>query len=162
MKTFRKKGIKYMNFQILCIGKIKDDFYQRQINGLCTWLKTKQHQIKIMEFPDERIPEKLSDKKKEDFLERECAKLMQKITSKDYLIALCIEGKEITTKQHREYMERALDEGYETITYVIGGSLGLPEQIKRRANLKMSFSRMTFPHQLMRMVLCEEIVQVLQ
>ena len=162
MKTFRKKGIKYMNFQILCVGKIKDEFYQRQINGLCTDLRMKQHRIEITEFPDERIPDKLSDKKKEDFLEKECAKLMNRITSKDYVIALCIEGKEITTKQHRDYMKRSMEDGYETITYVIGGSLGLPEQIKKRANLKMSFSRMTFPHQMMRMVLCEEIVQALQ
>lgn len=148
-----------MKFQILCIGKIKDEFYQRQISGLCTKLKMEHHFINIVEYPDERIPEKLSAKNKEIFLEKECAKLIDRISSRDYVIALCIEGKEITTKQHREYMSRAVESGYETITYVIGGSLGLPEQIKKRANLKMSFSKMTFPHQMMRMVLCEEIVQ---
>lgn len=150
-----------MYFQILCIGKIKDKFYQRQIDGLCTKLKLRQHFIEVVEFPDERIPEKISAKNKEAFLEKECAKLMDRISSKDYVIALCIEGKEITTKQHREYMNRAMESDYENITYVIGGSLGLPEQVKKRANLKMSFSKMTFPHQMMRMVLCEEIVQAI-
>ena len=80
---------------------------------------------------------------------------------KDYVIALCIEGKEITTNQHKEYVSKAVENGYECITYVIGGSLGLPEKIKNRANLKMSFSKMTFPHQMMRMVLCEEITRII-
>lgn len=151
-----------MNIQILCIGKIKDDFYQKQIDELSNRLKIWQHSINIIEYPDEKIPDKLSDKMKEDFLEKECEKIMHKISSRDYVIALCIEGKEITTKQHKEHLRRALSGGYDNITYVIGGSLGLPEQIKKRANLKMSFSKMTFPHQMMRMVLCEEIVQVCQ
>lgn len=147
-----------MYFQILCIGKIKDEFYVRQINELCMELRNRQHSVEIVEFPDERIPDKLADNRKEVFLEKECARLMNRVSSKDYVIALCIEGKEMTTQQHREYMNKAMEDGFETITYVIGGSLGLPERLKKRANLKMSFSKMTFPHQMMRMVLCEEII----
>lgn len=124
-------------------------------------LKKKGHMVTITEFPDERIPERLPENKIESFLEKECGKMSQKIMSKDYVIALCIEGKEFTTKQHRSYMEKAMDNGFETITYVIGGSLGLPESIKERANLKMSFSKMTFPHQLMRVVLLEEMVSAM-
>ena len=96
----------------------------------------------------------MKDKNKEPFLEKECERLEKKISQKDYVIALCIEGKEITTNQHREYVVKAIENGYESITYVIGGSLGLPNKIKNRANLKLSFSKMTFPHQRMRMVLC--------
>ena len=83
--------------------------------------------------------------------------MIEKITNRDYVIALCIEGKEITTNQHKQYVEKALKDGCETVIYVIGGSLGLPKIIKKRANLKLSFSKMTFPHQMMRMILCEEI-----
>ena len=147
-----------MRFQVLCVGKIKEDFYRKQIEELCGALKKRGHVINITEFSDERIPERLPENKKESFLEKECGKMSEKIISKDYVIALCIEGKEFTTKQHRNYMEKAIDNGFETITYMIGGSLGLPESIKGRANLKMSFSKMTFPHQLMRVVLLEEIV----
>ena len=146
-----------MKYQIFCVGKIKEEFYRRQIEELCSKLKKRGHMVNITEFPDERIPERLPENKKESFLEKECGKISEKIRSKDYVIALCIEGKEFTTTQHRNYMEKALDNGFETITYVIGGSLGLPESIKERANLKMSFSKMTFPHQLMRVVLLEEI-----
>lgn len=150
-----------MKFQILCVGKIKEEFYRRQIEELCSKLKKRGHMVNITEFSDERIPERLPENKKESFLEKECGKMSEKIMSKDYVIALCIEGKEFTTKQHRSCMEKAMDSGFETITYVIGGSLGLPEGIKGRANLKMSFSKMTFPHQLMRVVLLEEIVSAM-
>lgn len=146
-----------MYFQILCIGKIKEEFYRRQIDEICTTLQTRQHTVRIIEYPDSPVPERLPEKKRDAFLEKECAKLAEKITARDYVIALCIEGRELSTKQHRKYMEKATMEEFETITYVIGGSLGLPEKIKKRANLCMSFSKMTFPHQIMRMVLCEEI-----
>lgn len=151
-----------MKFQILCVGKIKENFYRQQIAELRADLKKKGHIVNITEFPDGRIPERMPESKKESFLEKECGKMSEKILSKDYVIALCIEGKEFTTKQHRSYMEKAVDGGFETITYVIGGSLGLPESIKGRANLKMSFSKMTFPHQLMRVVLLQEIIGAMQ
>lgn len=150
-----------MKIRILCIGKIKDAFYQDAIVNLCCQIQKNNHSIEIIEFPDEKIPENLKDKNKEFFLEKECERLEKRISQKDYVIALCIEGKEITTKQHKEYVRKAVENGYECITYVIGGSLGLPEKIKKRANLKLSFSKMTFPHQMMRMVLCEEITRII-
>lgn len=146
-----------MYFQILCIGKIKEEFYRRQIDGICTKLQMGQHTVRIIEYPDSPVPERLPENKREAFLEKECARLAGKITARDYVIALCIEGKELSSKEHRRYIEKAAEQEFDTITYVIGGSLGLPEQIKKRANLRMSFSKMTFPHQIMRLVLCEEI-----
>ena len=146
-----------MQFRILCIGKIKDSFYREEIAALCNQINRTKHSIEIMEFPDVKIPDQLKEQNKEAFLEKECSKLFEKIANRDYVIALCIEGKEITTKQHREYIQKAVDQEASTVTYIIGGSLGLPEYIKKRANLKLSFSKMTFPHQMMRMVLCEEI-----
>ena len=67
----------------------------------------------------------------------------------------------MNSKKHKECIEKAKENGFDQIIYVIGGSLGLPEKMKQRANLKLSFSKMTFPHQMMRMVLCEEIKNVL-
>lgn len=150
-----------MRYTILCVGKIKDGFYRDEIKDVSEEIRRLGHILEIQEFPDERIPENLKEKNKEAFLEKECSRMMDKISSKDYVISLCIEGKEITTKKHREYALQAKENGYERIVYVIGGSLGLPEQIKKRANLKLSFSKMTFPHQMMRMVLCEEIRNIL-
>lgn len=149
-----------MKYRILCIGKIKDAFYREGIEQFCKQIRKNQNEIEIIEFPDEKIPEQIKEQNKQAFLEKECSKMQSKISTGDYVIALCIEGKEITTRQHKESILQAMQSGYERITYIIGGSLGLPEQIKKRANLKLSFSKMTFPHQLMRMVLCEEICNV--
>lgn len=149
-----------MKYKILCVGRIKDSFYRNEIESLCSQINRRAGSVEILEFPDEKIPGKLKDRNKELFLEKECNRMFEKITGRDYVIALCIEGKELTTKQHREYINKAAENGYEEITYVIGGSLGLPVRIKERANLKLSFSKMTFPHQMMRMVLCEEILNM--
>lgn len=150
-----------MKIQILCIGKIKDTFYQEAITNLCNQIRRGNNSIEIVEFPDKKIPGNLKDYNKEFFLEKECERLEKKILHNDYVIALCIEGKEMTTNQHKEYIGKAVENGYSCITYVIGGSLGLPQKIKNRANLKLSFSKMTFPHQMMRMVLCEEITRII-
>lgn len=150
-----------MNYKILCIGKIKEEFYRKEILELCYNIEKQKNKIEILEFPDVKIPENLKEKNKETFLEKECERMYEKISNKDYVIALCIEGKEIGTKKHREYVRKAIDDGYDNIAYIIGGSLGLPKKIKNRANLKLSFSKMTFPHQMMRMILCEEISQMI-
>lgn len=150
-----------MTYSILCVGKIKDSYYRDEIKEIVNEVRKKGHELIILEFPDEKIPDNLKEKNKETFIEKECRRMFDKITGKDYVIALCIEGKEISSKQHKEYVENAIDHGFSNIVYVIGGSLGLPETIKKRANLKMSFSKMTFPHQMMRMVLCEEIKRIL-
>ena len=146
-----------MKYKILCIGKIKDQFYKDEIEKYCENVRLKGHQLEVIEFSDEKIPEHLNDKIKKQILDKECDRMYAKIAKRDYVIALCIEGKEITSKQHQQYLELARDNGCEGVVYLIGGSLGLSDTIKSRANLKMSFSKMTFPHQMMRMVLCEEI-----
>lgn len=149
-----------MNYRILCIGKIKDAFYREEIAALCKEIEKQNSQIEIIEFPDVKIPENLKEKNKEVFLEKECAPIIGKISNRDYVIALCVEGKEIGTGKHKDYINYAIDNAYESVIYVIGGSLGLPNVIKEKANLKLSLSKMTFPHQLMRVVLCEEICKV--
>ncbi|MCM1156996.1 MAG: 23S rRNA (pseudouridine(1915)-N(3))-methyltransferase RlmH [Bacteroidales bacterium] len=149
-----------MKYRVFCVGKIKDAFYRQEIEAVCDEAERRGRRIEIVEFPDEKIPEKLKEKNREAFLEKECAGMEGRLSSRDYVVALCIEGKELTTSQHRAYVKRAKEEGKETVTYIIGGSLGLPLRIKQRADLKFSFSKMTFPHQMMRLVLCEEIAGI--
>lgn len=149
-----------MLYRILCVGKIKDAFYRDEIARLCDRIRKGRDEIEIIELPDIKIPDNLKENNKEAFLEKECSRMQDKISNHDYVIALCIEGKEITTKKHKEFIEKAKEEGYRSIIYVIGGSLGLPKWVKKRANVRLSFSKMTFPHQMMRMVLCEEIAHI--
>jgi len=150
-----------MKYRILCIGKIKDFYYKDEIAAIQKKLIRTKHHLEILEFPDEKIPEHVNEKQKKQILEKEGNHFFKHITNRDYVIALCIEGKELTTKQHGEVVKKACEDGYESITYLIGGSLGLTEELKKRSNMKLSFSKMTFPHQMMRMVLCEEISSIL-
>lgn len=146
-----------MKYRILCIGKIKDSYYRAEIADIQRRLVSTKNNLEILEFPDEKIPERVNEKQKKQILEKEGKHFLKRITNRDYVIALCIEGKELTTRQHSEAVKKACENGYESVTYLIGGSLGLSEELKKRSDMKLSFSRMTFPHQLMRMVLCEEI-----
>ena len=146
-----------MKYKIICVGKIKENFYREEIGYLCEKIRRKGNSIEIIEISDVKIPDNLKEERKEDFLQKECEPMGNKIGNRDYVIALCIEGKELNSKAHKVCVDKAIDMGKECITYVIGGSLGLPKWVKDRADLKLSFSKMTFPHQLMRMVLLEEI-----
>ncbi len=149
-----------MRYKILCVGKIKDKFFRDEIQILCDKINKNGDSIEIIEIPDIKIPDKLKEDKKEVFLQKECEPMRSRIKNTDYVIALCIEGKEMDSKKHRSYIDKAVEMGKESISYVIGGSLGLPEWVKERADLKLSFSKMTFPHQMMRMVLLEEIERI--
>lgn len=151
-----------MKICILCIGKIKDRFNREIIENLEEKINRTNYSFEILEYPDIKIPERMKEDGIELLIQKEWEKASKKISNKDYVIALCIEGKEITTKQHIEYVRKAKEQEYDSIVYLIGGSLGLPKELKERANLKLSFSKMTFPHQLMRMVLCEEIYSIVK
>ena len=146
-----------MKYKILCVGKVKEKFYRDEIERLMGLIRKRGNIIDVIELQDLKIPDNLKISSVEGFLEKECSPMLDKIEGSDYVIALCIEGKEITTAKHRSIVDKAYDMGKECITYVIGGSLGLPEKIKQRADMKLSFSKMTFPHQIMRVVLLEEI-----
>lgn len=149
-----------MRYRILCIGKIKEHFFRDIIGDICVKMKKTGNELEIIEMPDIKIPDNLSESKKEAFLERECEQMKKRIEKSDYVIALCIEGKEMSTKKHKELTSGLRFDGKSSVTYIIGGSLGLPKWVKDRADVKMSFSKMTFPHQLMRVVLCEEILKI--
>ncbi|MGN0437682.1 MAG: 23S rRNA (pseudouridine(1915)-N(3))-methyltransferase RlmH [Lachnospiraceae bacterium] len=150
-----------MKIQILCVGKMKDSYNRKLIDSFCEQIRRKNHVIEIKEYPDLKIPDRIRDNQIEPLLEKECEKMISSISDKDYVIALCVEGKEITTKQHKKYLEPFFYEKGTNIIYVIGGSLGLPDKMKKRADLKLSFSKMTFPHQLIRVVLLEELNHIL-
>lgn len=146
-----------MKYKIICVGKIKEKFYRDEIADLCGRIKKKGNSIEIIEIADIKIPDNLKEERIEDFLRKECEPMGSKIGNGDCVIALCIEGNEMGSKAHKAFIQKAVDMGKECIVYMIGGALGLPKWVKDRADLKLSFSKMTFPHQLMRMVLLEEI-----
>ena len=144
-----------MKITVLCVGKIKEKFYS---DAICEYAKRLKRfaDFTIIEVPDERIPENASAKEELTVKEREGEKLISKIPSQSFVIGLCIEGNLMSSTELAKTMSDAYLSS-SNITFIIGGSLGLSDVVKSRCNLKLSFGRMTLPHQLMRGVLSEQI-----
>lgn len=145
-----------MNISIICVGRVKEK-YLRQ--GMDEYMKrlTSYAKVEIMEVPDEKAPENLSENEMEQIKEREGKRILAKIAPDAYVIALAIEGKQKSSEQFAESLDKLATYGNSKISFIIGGSLGLSDEILTRANEQLSFSQMTFPHQLMRLILLEQI-----
>ena len=143
-----------MNINIICVGKIKEKFFTAAIDEYSKRL-SRFVKFNIIEVPDEKIPENASAKEETTVKEKEGKAILSKIKD-SYTVALCIEGQEMSSE---DLAARIADISMRSssITFIIGGSLGLSDEVKKRADLKLSFGRMTLPHQLMRVVLAEQI-----
>ena len=144
-----------MKVSIICVGKIKEKFFTDAIKEYSKRI-SRFADFEITELPDERIPDNASEKESEQIKIREGEKILSKIDPRSYVISLCIEGKTLDSFELANTMRNA----YQTanrITFIIGGSLGLSDKVKNRSDLKLSFGRMTLPHQLMRVVLTEQV-----
>ncbi len=135
--------------KIICVGKIKEKFFTDAIKEYEKRI-SKYSELKVIELEDIG----LSDKKV--VLKKEEEKILKNINSKDYIITLEIEGKELSSIDFSKKIEDTLITN-SNITFIIGGSFGLSESIKSLSNYKLSFSKMTFPHQLFRIILLEQI-----
>ena len=144
-----------MNVNIICVGKIKEKYFaeaiaefEKRLGRFCTF--------RITELPDRPIPDKASPAQEAAVLEAEGADILKAIKKGDYVIALCVEGKELSSE---EWAAKTADitRTHSAITYVIGGSLGLSPEVKARADLRLSLGRITLPHRIARLVLTEQI-----
>ena len=143
-----------MNINIICVGKIKEKFFTAAIDEYLKRL-SRFAKVTVTEVADEKIPDRASEKEMEAVKRREGEKILAKLGN-EYVIALCIEGKEMSSE---EIAHKIADISMTTgdIAFIIGGSLGLSDEVKSRAKLRLSFGRVTLPHQLMRVVLAEQI-----
>lgn len=144
-----------MNITILCVGKIKEKYFTAAIDEYKKRM-SRFAKFDIIEVPDEKIPENASIKEQETVKEKEGRAVLSRLKPGGSVIALCIEGTELTSEQLAEKIER-FSMTSSSVTFIIGGSLGLSDEVKNAADLKLSFGRMTLPHQLMRVVLAEQI-----
>jgi 23S rRNA (pseudouridine1915-N3)-methyltransferase len=144
-----------MKIKIVAVGKIKEKYL---IDGINEYLKriSRYSKIEVIEVPDEKAPDNLSPRDEEIIKEKEGEKILSKI-SNEFIIVLAIEGKKLNSIELAELIEKTFSYESSDITFVIGGSLGLHKRVYERSNLKLSFSDMTFPHQLMRIILLEQI-----
>ena len=145
-----------MRISIICVGKIKEKYLKLGIDEFKKRL-SKYCKLEIIELDDEKAPENLSDKEMLMIKEKEGKKILSKIKDNSYVIALAIDGKKLSSEELADTINNLGVRGNSHIVFIIGGSLGLSDEILSRANYKLSFSKMTFPHQLMRLILLEQV-----
>lgn len=144
-----------MNINILAVGKVKEKYIIMGIEEFAKRL-TPHSNVKIIEVADEPAPEKYSQNEEEKVKQKEGEKLLKHISATDYTIALDLKGKTLSSEEFAEKIQSIMMES-SNINFVIGGSLGLSQEVLNICNYRLSFSKMTFPHQLMRLILIEQI-----
>jgi 23S rRNA (pseudouridine1915-N3)-methyltransferase len=145
-----------MKITLVTVGKIKEKFYtdaiaeySKRLNRYC--------KLEILQVADEKTPDKASEAEERQIKEKEGERILAQIKDTSYVIVLAIEGKQLSSEELAAKLDQLGVSGRSDLVFVIGGSLGLSEAVMRRADYALSFSRMTFPHQLMRVVLLEQI-----
>lgn len=145
-----------MNIKIVCVGKLKEKYFK---DGIAEYVKRMSRfaKVKIVQVPDEKAPEKLSPAEMEQVKEIEGKRILDKIKDKEYVYVTAIKEKERTSEAFAKELSNLTTYGHSDITFVIGGSLGTSDAVNKRADDLISFGKFTMPHQLMRLVLIEQI-----
>lgn len=145
-----------MKIKVVTVGKLKEKYLK---DGIAEYSKriSRFAKLEMIELADEKTPDRASELENQKILEIEGQRILSKVSDRDFVIALAIEGKTFSSEEFSKQLEEASIKGFSTLTFIIGGSLGLAQGVKKRANLSVSFGRLTLPHQLMRLVLVEQI-----
>lgn len=145
-----------LGITVVCIGTLKEAYfksavaeYSKRLHGLC--------KLEITELDEERLCDNPSDAQIEAVIKKEGERIMKKLPNTAKIVAMCIEGKQLSSEELASYFNDTAVSGTGSIVFVIGGSYGLSDDVKKRADLKLSMSKMTFPHQLARVMLTEQI-----
>ena len=144
-----------LHINVICVGKIKESFFRDAISEYSKRL-SRFCNLTITELQDEKIPEKANEKIEQEIKEKEGQNIISHIKKDSYVIALDLTGKELDSIALSQKIE-SLSISNSSITFIIGGSLGLSKQVLTACNEKLCFSKMTFPHQLIRIFLLEQI-----
>ena len=148
-----------MKIKIVTVGKLKEKYLK---DGIAEYAKriSRFATVEMIELADEKTPDRASDSENAKILDVEGNRILSKIGEREFVVVLAIDGKTLSSEEFSKQLEQASINGSSTLTFVIGGSLGLSKEVKKRANLSVSFGRLTLPHQLMRLVLVEQIYRV--
>ncbi len=150
-----------LNVNIICVGKLKEKFltqavdeYSKRLSAFC--------KMSITELDETRLYDKAGDSEIAAALKNESEKILAKVGKDSYVIAMCIEGKMMSSEQLSALFDRVSIEGKSRVDIIIGSSFGLHDDVKKRADLKLSVSPMTFPHQLFRVMILEQVYRAFQ
>ncbi len=145
-----------MYITLVCVGKIKEKYWQGAIDEYAKRL-TKYHQFKIVTVADEKDPAQESEKAIAALKDKEAERILKHIKDDDFVITLEILGRELDTLALADKLASLEAQGQTHLVFVIGGSYGLSEMVCKRSNFALSFSKLTFPHQLMRVIFTEQL-----
>ena len=145
-----------MRITLITVGKIKEKYlkdaiaeYQKRLGSYC--------KLEIIEVADEKTPDNASEVVEEQIRSKEGERILKHVKDDAYVITLEINGKQLSSEELADKMEKLGVQGTSHIMFIIGGSIGLGQEVMKRSNFALSFSKMTFPHQLMRVILLEQI-----
>lgn len=145
-----------LNINIICVGKLKENYLKDAANEYSKRL-SKYCNLRFIEIQDEKLPNKINNSIINEVKEKECKKILENIKKDSYVMALDLKGKQFTSEEFSAKLEDITVNGYSTINFIIGGTLGLTEEVLKSSNELISFSKMTFPHQLIRIFLEEQL-----
>ncbi len=150
-----------LNVTLICVGKLKEAFLQAACDEYCKRLKT-LCKCTVIELPPERLSDAPSPGEIAAALEKEGRRILEKVPSGAAVISMCIEGRQLSSEELAQTLASFAVSGTGSLAFVIGGSFGLSDTVKQKSALRLSASRMTFPHQLFRVMLLEQIYRALQ
>ena len=145
-----------MNINVICIGKLKENYWTEAIKEYSKRL-SKYCNLKVYELKESKLPANSSEMDEENVKIEEGKAILKQIKTHDYVFTLEIKGNGIASTELAEKIDKLADSGQNNIDFIIGGSLGLSNEVSQRSDYKLSFSKMTFPHQMMRVILLEQI-----
>jgi 23S rRNA (pseudouridine1915-N3)-methyltransferase len=145
-----------VNISIVTVGKLKEKYLNLGIDEYLKRLSA-YAKVEMIEVADEKAPEELSELEMVQVKKKEGERILAKVSQDTYVIALAIQGKLQSSEELADSLDKLATYGKSKIAFIIGGSLGLSEEVLKRSNEQLSFSRMTFPHQLMRLILVEQV-----
>lgn len=144
-----------LNVNVICVGSLKEKFFADAVNEYKKRL-SRYCKLSIIELQEEKINDQQTQSQIDKTLTKEGERILQKVSKSDYVIAMCIEGKTLDSVQlSQKLSDISMSAG--TVDFIIGGSWGLSDEVKQRVDFKLSVSKMTFPHQLFRVMLLEQI-----
>ncbi len=145
-----------MTIRVISVGRLKERFYEEAVSEFVKRL-SRYASVQMIEVADEKAPEKLSDAQREQVKAEEGKRMLLKLDKNDFTVALAIEGKELSSPALADTIQAWMNDGKGSFAFLIGGSLGLSAEVLARADYLLSFSKMTFSHQVFRVMLLEQL-----
>jgi 23S rRNA (pseudouridine1915-N3)-methyltransferase len=145
-----------LNINVICVGKLKEQYLKDAVSEYSKRL-SKYCKLNFIELSDEKLPDKINDSIIQDIKNKEAVKILNSIKKDSFVLTLDLKGKEYTSENFSKKIEDITVRGFSSITFIIGGTLGLTNEVLQKSNELICFSKMTFPHQLIRVFLLEQV-----